>query len=1086
MPTHFFPLTILTKEFEDETFLAEALNFHEISRFHANKDTAIFNVRVNAEQTLKDAYANLLHTRIAPENIEIKEVLVEVAPPKKSLTWRESINLKFHVVQSERADGYLQAFVPAFKISVLSKKSGDFEAKIKREILSTLKRDGWTKSLQSLRWLERIENVSVQTEELALTLPTAKQRAIAEEKGEVAEKSVLDEAATNLTETNLRTAYEAEKQTEIFAELFKANRKTSVLLVGASGVGKTAIFHELVRQRAKFNLTENEFWATSGARLIAGQTGFGMWQERASKLIAEAKKRNAILHLGNLVELLEVGKSASSTQGIASFLRPKIARGEILTVAECTPEQIPILERRDSQLLGAFQQIRVEEPDRKTGLKILESVAKEFAQVKESQKRKTESEAIKIVDAVHRRFSTYSAFPGRPVRFLRNIFHELKRDEPLSPDRVYKAFSNETGLPAMLLNDEIALDLAQTKEFFANRVIGQTEAIELVAKLIATVKAKLTRPRKPIASLLFIGPTGVGKTELTKALAEFFFSDKARLIRFDMSEFSNAVSVQRLIGGTGEAEGQLTAKVREQPFSVVLLDEFEKAHHSFFDLLLQILGEGRLTDAHGRVADFTNSIIVMTSNLGASEFQRGKSGFLRNSRERQNAVKHFDSAVKSFLRPEIYNRIDRIVPFAPLDEKTVLKIAELEIEKIKQRDGLRFRPVKLEIQKDASSYLAETGYDIRYGARPLKRTIERELLAPLSTELNLRSTDEKLSITASLKDGKIALEFIAEIEPKKRVSINNVLSAQAERIAALRRQMQKFLASYKLTELSDEIYQIVRLEAIELRGKWLSEEDRERIKRKPKLQNFLEKTKAFGETVNKSEDEILLEIYGKSAGENQKYAAEIEANETAFQKYLFELLALQYQKPNEIKLTFFSENTTAMFRLVRLYVAHLKEINGEIKSVLFFNSNKIADQKAETKPLFDREVWWQEIKVSGKMFEGSPNGIVGILLHIEGDLALPRFGAESGIHRFVSGIKNDRILVGSTDAEFEKFEILEDLAKRDSVKFQTERRIYDVAQSQLKDLMLNKTFSLESKSLQEVLTKIIEENLQKVADNLIE
>jgi hypothetical protein len=230
MPTHFFPLTILTKEFEDETFLAEALNFFEISRFHTKKDTAIFNVRINAEQTLKDIYANLLHTRIAPENLEIKEIFVEVAPPKKSLIWRESISLKIHVIQSEREDGYLQAFVPAFKIAVLSKKSSDFEAKIKREILSTLKRDGWTKSLQNLRWLERIQNVTIHKEELAVTLPTTKQRAIAEEKGDTEEKSVLHEAATNLVETDLKTAYETEKQTEILAELFKSNRKSSVLL----------------------------------------------------------------------------------------------------------------------------------------------------------------------------------------------------------------------------------------------------------------------------------------------------------------------------------------------------------------------------------------------------------------------------------------------------------------------------------------------------------------------------------------------------------------------------------------------------------------------------------------------------------------------------------------------------------------------------------------------------------------------------------------------------------------------------------------------------------------------------------------
>lgn len=1086
MPTHFFPLTILTQEFEDETFLSEVLNFYEISRFHTNKETAIFNARLNAEQTLKDIYANLLHTRIAPETVEVREIFVEVAPPKKSEAWRENINVKFHAVCSVREDGYFLAFVPALKLEVLTKKEKDFEAKIQKEILSTLKRDGWTKSLQYLRWLEKITNVSIHKEEVAVTIPTAKQRAIAEENGEKKEESVLKEVGTDLTKSDLNAAYEVEKQTEILAELLKANRKMSILLVGASGVGKTAIFNEFVRQQAKFGLKENEFWATSGARLIAGQSGFGMWQERCQKLITEARKRNAVIHLGNLIELLEVGKSNSSTQGIASFLRPKIARGELVVVVECTPEQLPILERRDPNLLSAFQQILIEEPDKKTSLKILESVAKEFAQIKDEKGRKTESQAIKTIESVHRRFSTYSAFPGRPVRFLRNLFQELRTNEPLTPSAVYKAFSNETGLPEMLLNDETALNLSETEKFFERKVVGQTEAVSLVTKMIATVKAKLTRPRKPIASMLFIGPTGVGKTELTKALAEFFFSDSARLIRFDMSEFSNQLSVQRLIGGTGEKEGILTAKVREQPFSVVLLDEFEKAHQSFFDLLLQMLGEGRLTDSVGRVADFTNAIIVMTSNLGASEFQRGKSGFMRNQRERANAVKHFDSAVKAFLRPEIYNRIDRIVPFAPLDEKTVLKIAELEIEKLKRRDGLRFRPVNLEIEKLVLNYLAETGYDIRYGARPLKRTIERELIAPLSTELNLRSTEEKLTVKTNLENGKIALEFIAETDTKKRSSVNNLLATQAQKIGNLRRKMQKFSASYKLTELQDEIYQIARIEALEIRGKWISEEDRERVKRKPKIQNFLERILAFSENVNSSEDEILLEVYGKNPTDNQNYAAETEAKETLFNKYLFELLSLQYAKPNEIKLSFFSENTTAMFRLIRLYLAHLKEINGEVKRVLFFASNKQGDEKAEPKTLFDREIWRQEIPVSSKTFEGSPNNVVGILLELEGELALPRFGAESGIHRFVSGLKNDRILVGTTDAIFEKFELPDDLAKRDSVKFQTERRIYDSAQNQVKDLILNKPFSSENVELKELFARLIRENLQKTADSLIE
>lgn len=1091
MPTHFFPLTILTQNYEDETFLAEALNFHEISRFHTNEDTAVFNARVNAEQILKDAYANLLHTRIAPETVELREFFVEVAPPKKSAAWRANVRLKFHAVCAEREDGYRQAFVPVFKIVVLSKKAPDFAAKIEREILAALKRDGWTKSLQYLRWLERVESVSLYREELAVTLPTAKQRAVAEEKDEPEERSVLAEAAANLTEIKLKTAYETARQVENLAEIFRAQPPASVLLVGASGVGKTAVFHELVRRREEMGLKENEFWATSGARLIAGQTGFGMWQERCQKLINEAKRRRAVLHLGNLVELTEVGKSEAAAQGIAAFLRPKIARGEVTVVCECTPEQIPVLERRDPQLLGAFRQIRIEEPDRRTSLKILESVAAEFARGGAEKERKTEREAVRTIDAVHRRFSTYSAFPGRPVRFLRNLFHDLPPDEALTPQKIYAEFSRATGLPEMLLDDEIALDLQAAENFFARRVIGQTEAVNLITKMIATVKAKLTRPRKPIASLLFIGPTGVGKTELTKALAEYFFSDAQRLIRFDMSEFSGALAVQRLIGGTGEKEGLLTAKVREQPFSVVLLDEFEKAHHSFFDLLLQMLGEGRLTDAAGRVADFTNTVIVMTSNLGASEFQRGKSGFMRGARARLAAVRHFDAAVKAFLRPEIYNRLDRLVPFAPLDEKTVLRIAALEIEKLKKRDGLRFRPLKLEIGDDVLRFLAASGYDIRYGARPLKRAVERELLAPLAAELNLRPADEKLLVGAAMRNGQIALEFAAESESKKSPALNHVVAGQAHRIAGLRRRMQKLRASYRLTQLGDELYRIARLEAVARRGKWLSDEDKQRIKRKPKIEKFLSDVRALGEAIDRSEDEILLEVYGKSANENADHARQIEAREKTFQKYLLELLRLQYQQPDEITLTFFSENGGAMLRLVQLYLKFLEQIKGEVRRVLIFTSQKQPEQqKPEAKTLFDREVWRREVP-DAKNFPAAPAAAaaaaaLGIVLVLEGDLALPRFGAESGIHRFATGAKNDRVLVGATDAAPEKFQLPEDLAKRAAVKFQFERRVYDTGQAQVRDLLLNKTFSLEDFELEEIVSAAIEENLKKTADNLIE
>ncbi|HRH42137.1 MAG TPA: AAA family ATPase [Pyrinomonadaceae bacterium] len=1079
MPTYFFPLTILTQHFEDETHLAEALNFHEISRFNSNAENAVFSARVNAEQSLKDAYTNFLHTKIVSGEVELNEVIVKIIPPHKSSAWREPIELKFHVLQINREDEYLQAYVPALGIAVLSKKSKDFDELIKKEIISTLRREGFAKSLKNLRWLQRVEDVTITKEELAVTLPTTKQKAIAEEKENEDEKSVLEEVGDDLNKISLNPAYQVSDKVEALAEFFKGKKRKSLLLVGASGVGKTAIFHQFVLQAYFLGLKDTQFWATSGARLIAGQGGFGMWQERCTKLVAEAKKIDLVLHLGNLIELLEVGKSTHSTQGIASFLRPKIARGELCVVTECTPEQLPILERRDPNLLSAFQQIRVEELSKKDCLQVLRMVAKEFPS------NKTDDEAIKKIDATYRRYSAYTALPAKPVRFLRNLFHELEFDQPLTPSLVYKSFSNETGLPEMLLNDEIALDLIKTEQFFQQRVIGQDEAIKLVIDLIATIKAKLTRPKKPIASLLFIGPTGVGKTEMVKSLAEFFFSDKSRMVRFDMSEFSNPLSVQRLIGGTGENEGLLTAKVREQPFSVVLLDEFEKAHHSFFDLLLQILGEGRLTDSVGRTADFTNSIIVMTSNLGASEFQRGKSGFMNNARERQASVKHFTSAVREFLRPEIFNRLDRIVPFAPLDEKTVVQIAELEIEKIKKRDGLRFRKVKLDFTKDVISHLASNGYDVRYGARPLKRTFERELLAPLSTELNLHNPEEKLGVEVSLKNGKISLEFTAEETPKKQKQLSGVLAAQAEIVANLRRKTQKFSASYKLTELNDEIYQVIRLEALIKRNKWLSEEDLERVKRKPKIQNFLGSVKEFSENVNQLEDDILLEIYGKTSFENRNFSLELSEKESVLQEHLFKLLSFQYPNPNEVKLAIFSENASQMFYLMKYYRDCFQQFNGEIKRIISFTSSKQADTKSDLKKLFEREIWRREITDFDKFINNPSKEILGFLVQIEGELVLPRFGSEEGIHRFVHSGKTDRILVHQIESDFEKYDISDELAKRDSIKQQSERRIYDHNEAKVKDLLLNKTFSIETTVMSDVLTIAMQENLVKIAEDLI-
>ncbi|MFM8287927.1 MAG: AAA family ATPase, partial [Planctomycetaceae bacterium] len=316
-------------------------------------------------------------------------------------------------------------------------------------------------------------------------------------------------------------------------------------------------------------------------------------------------------------------------------------------------------------------------------------------------------------------------------------------DLPLPPIEavdVSLAFTRETGLPGWMLDDRIPLDLEAAREWIAARVIGQPEAVDLMVNLLAVLKAQLNRGDRPLANLLFIGPTGVGKTEMAKTLAEFLFGAGAgndpRLIRVDMSEYADAGSAERLIGGSEKSEGILTARVREQPFSVVLLDELEKAHESLFDLLLQVLGEGRLTDAGGRLADFRNSVVIMTSNLGGATYARRGVGFGLTRAETDRARDHFERSVRDALRPELFNRLDRIVPFLPLDLETARRVVERQLALIRGRDGLKYRQVELTVGEEVVDHLVERGFEPRHGARSLKRVMERDLLAPLAERLN--------------------------------------------------------------------------------------------------------------------------------------------------------------------------------------------------------------------------------------------------------------------------------------------------------------------------------------------------------------
>ena len=549
----------------------------------------------------------------------------------------------------------------------------------------------------------------------------------------------------------------------------------NVLLVGPSGVGKTALIWELARQRKGLGI-EQDIWETTASVMLKELSLDTGWQDNIAFLCRELSETGDFLFVRNFAELFEVGQYSGNDLSIAEYLRSFISRGEISLLSECTEEELARIELRSPNFLSFFQRIRLEEP--KKGLE--EIILQKVSKIMHSPLLQLEKEAIREVVRLNRRFTPYSGFPGKPIRFLENILinqngQEIPQDKPPKPDdrtpnsasktlsskEVIRYFCDETGVPDFMVDSTIAMDLSAIEAKFNTEVFGQETAVGSVVNLLGAVKTALTRTGKPIASFLFVGPTGVGKTELAKVLAEFMFGNRDRLIRFDMSEFSTTESVTRLIGTGYYSDGLLTSAIRQEPFCVLLFDEIEKANATFYDLLLQILSEGRLTDSRGHLVNFCSSIIIMTSNIGTANMQNNRIGW-NKSIETTEVTTHFMTAVEQYFRPELFNRIDQVIPFEPLSKKTVRFVVEREIELFKKREGIRFRNIDLQLDESVLEFLTEEGYHSKYGARHLQRALRERLIIPLARELNLLDFDDRIQIRVALKNKELDFSITSD------------------------------------------------------------------------------------------------------------------------------------------------------------------------------------------------------------------------------------------------------------------------------------------------------------------------------------
>jgi len=661
--------------------------------------------------------------------------------------------------------------------------------------------------------------------------------------------SLIDELAIDLTalaeQHKLDPVIGREQEIERVIQILARRTKNNPALIGEPGVGKTAIVEGLAQRiisgETPGPLLDKRVLQLDVGSLVAGTMYRGQFEERLKKVISELKNSSSILFIDEVHMLVGAGSAGSSVDA-ANILKPALGRGELQCIGATTLEEYRKHIESDAALERRFQPITVEEPSVEETIEILRGIRPAYEKhhglrisdealeaaahlsARYISDRYLPDKAIDVIDESASRVRMYKA---PYAKNLRELFAKLKviqqakeksieehryedavplRDQEIElqeqleslrtnwdtedgvvvgPEDAAEVISMWTGIPLTQLQSDETERLLQMEEELHRRIVGQDEAISTVAKAVRRARAGLKDPRRPIGSFIFLGPTGVGKTELSKALAEFMFGSEDALLQLDMSEFMERHTVARLVGappgyvGYDDA-GQLTETIRRHPFSIVVFDEIEKAHPEAFNMLLQVMEEGNLSDARGHKVDFRNTILVMTSNVGAEMIKRQTSlGFAIPRDDEADAGRNYEEMRKKLLeelkrtfRPEFLNRVDSIIVFHALSQQEIAQIVDLELDKVRAR--LSEYEMDMKATQAAKELLAEEGYSEEYGARPLRRVIQNRIEDVLSDAILSGEFVAGGTVLADAEEDEIVLR---QVEKEKKETSQELVPA---------------------------------------------------------------------------------------------------------------------------------------------------------------------------------------------------------------------------------------------------------------------------------------------------------------------